>query len=549
VAEKPSFRSAFKQRRCLIPASGLYEWQKRVKISTMAITIRCPCGKHLRVRDEMKGKRLRCSACQRSLVVPGDELPAATVAEPRVARKMTERKPEAATCAWLVERSETENILVLTRHALFTAKLADEYRRPVAKAVAEGADPQGLLGDSFKCVLLNDLTEVEIDRNAPGLGASLNLRFHHEGRVRTLMVLCGKEVRDEVFVALKERLGRDWRQVEKQVSRWEVMRYSVIVLSVLFGIMVGSLVLHQLVLDPGTSPTLQQVVGWIGIATGILSMLCIALSVWGLIKPPLLVTLRPKRGRVTPPPPAQGVQGLGWSRFTWCLIAAGVIVVLGWALPWSGIFIPSWLRWTLTGLMLAGFIWAWLTDTTNTVQEEEEKSGEDTSEAAPGPGVPARRMVVLPEGCEPAELELRCVGCQESGLMLMPANRVSRQRNFACPHCGRLMRQPWRKALFVGTAALGCFGILLGGLLLFAVQQGPYADSDVRQKGAGSIAVLGAVVAMWAIAQLRLSPPLGAVPKPRTIWPLLLGAALLGFLLVMMVGAYFVLMFLIDKAF
>jgi putative SOS response-associated peptidase YedK len=29
VTEKPSFRSAFKQRRCLIPASGYYEWEKR----------------------------------------------------------------------------------------------------------------------------------------------------------------------------------------------------------------------------------------------------------------------------------------------------------------------------------------------------------------------------------------------------------------------------------------------------------------------------------------------------------------------------------------
>ncbi|HEV3298348.1 MAG TPA: SOS response-associated peptidase family protein [Planctomycetaceae bacterium] len=34
VATKPSFRTSFKHRRCLIPADGFYEWQKKADSKT-----------------------------------------------------------------------------------------------------------------------------------------------------------------------------------------------------------------------------------------------------------------------------------------------------------------------------------------------------------------------------------------------------------------------------------------------------------------------------------------------------------------------------------
>ena len=42
VADKPSFRNAFKRRRCLIPADGFYEWQGDVPGRKQAYFIRRP---------------------------------------------------------------------------------------------------------------------------------------------------------------------------------------------------------------------------------------------------------------------------------------------------------------------------------------------------------------------------------------------------------------------------------------------------------------------------------------------------------------------------
>lgn len=44
VAEKPSFRSAFKRRRCLVAADGFYEWQKQPDGSKQPFHLRLKSG-------------------------------------------------------------------------------------------------------------------------------------------------------------------------------------------------------------------------------------------------------------------------------------------------------------------------------------------------------------------------------------------------------------------------------------------------------------------------------------------------------------------------
>lgn len=65
IAEKPAFRYAFQRRRCLIPASGFYEWQARGKLPRQPYAIHPEGGRFSPLPD--CGKPGRATTAARSI--------------------------------------------------------------------------------------------------------------------------------------------------------------------------------------------------------------------------------------------------------------------------------------------------------------------------------------------------------------------------------------------------------------------------------------------------------------------------------------------------
>lgn len=68
VDSKPSFREAFKKRRCIVPMSGYYEWQKDAEGNKQPVYIHAPAGRLFGVaglweiwRDEQEEKHYSCT--------------------------------------------------------------------------------------------------------------------------------------------------------------------------------------------------------------------------------------------------------------------------------------------------------------------------------------------------------------------------------------------------------------------------------------------------------------------------------------------------------
>jgi len=188
----------------------------------MAILISCKCGKKLRVKDELAGKKVKCPGCAGLLSVPQpepeEEEPVPTL-EAEEAPEPEESRParkQAEPC-WL-HSGLYDNAVALDDNALYVASLGDDEVEKAKEALEDGKPVRKVLREKGKVIPLDDIQKVETDLNT----AFIDVTWKSPGAIEATEtnIHCeSKEARDEIIDALKERLGEDWDEQTVEFSR------------------------------------------------------------------------------------------------------------------------------------------------------------------------------------------------------------------------------------------------------------------------------------------------------------------------------------------
>jgi hypothetical protein len=124
---------------------------------------------------------------------------------------------------------------------------------------------------------------------------------------------------------------------------------------------------------------------------------------------------------------------------------------------------------------------------------------------------------------------MRCPACKAAALEELPPNRFSRHPGYVCSACGALMRPPGTTGTYLLLTILGGFVVVLGSVMCIAFLAEGIFNARLLS-GALALPVIGAVVAVWCIQQLRLPMPLDAPRRRSRLW-LWLALFLLGLLI------------------
>jgi phage FluMu protein Com len=293
------------------------------------LTIRCTCGKRLRVKEELAGKRVKCPECGTtvSVPVPEEETVIEAPEEPRPEpRRPRPRKPDEETVVderppasapepeqsaplWF-SKGFRNSVLALGADAVYLASLDDEQLKQATRALKKGEPVEEVLAEPETVIPYADIKKVQSNLRL----AYLDIHWQAEDAAEpteTTYFAEDADERDQILDALGERLGPDWKFTTEQLGR---LRASVppVTCLVLFGFIAFCFFMVAAGNDSGSGSRTVRT-NWLGailiaiynflgptvatIIVGLIALLCVVWLVAVLVKPPILGTWSPRPAR------------------------------------------------------------------------------------------------------------------------------------------------------------------------------------------------------------------------------------------------------------
>jgi len=290
----------------------------------MSILLSCRCGKKLRVKEELAGKKVKCPGCAAIVPVPA---PAAEPPEPPEEEQEEPEPPppprskkedvsppedeeQEARAFWVDPHALGGKIIALAEDGLYVADFNDEkeYKR-VKKALAQGEPAEKVLADAETKIPFDIMRKVESNLYHRFIDVKSRVEDAPEDTETT--VFCpDQDTRDEIMEALRERLG--WKREVIEFSRLKASWPPLVVIG-LFGFMTFCFIMVALGHDKGGGGGKVVRTNWIGaifvwvwntigpvgvsLLGGSFVLAGVAWLVARLIHPPIMLTLTPRSGK------------------------------------------------------------------------------------------------------------------------------------------------------------------------------------------------------------------------------------------------------------
>jgi hypothetical protein len=290
----------------------------------MPLLVSCSCGKKLRVKEELAGKRVKCPACASVLNVPvpaedeAEDVPVQVEAvdPPPRARKPVresepgeEREPADEPFFWTDTTALGGEIIAVSDEALYVASLKEKEFKRAQAALKKGEPIDEVLTEPKTLIPFDQMHRVE--SNLHHRFIDINWQEPKAKEKTDTNLLCGtKEDRDEIMEALHLRLG--WKREVIEYSRLRASWPPLVIIG-LFGFITlcGVLAAANPESDQSSGGTKVVRTNWLGaifawvfnlfgpVGMALLgSPFILAGVIWfvmRMINPPIMLTLTPRK--------------------------------------------------------------------------------------------------------------------------------------------------------------------------------------------------------------------------------------------------------------